>query len=179
MNKNIDCPPLDPETWPNEISHLKTGFAGQLNIYRTMAHHPALLASWSDLRGHIVTENALGLERLEIVILRVAFRLGSDYEWSHHVGRSRKIGMSDDRIFAVAEGFEAMADDDALIAHAVDDLLDNSKIDPERLDGLMQLVGKAGVFDMMATVGFYKTLGCIAETFGVPLDDGVELQTRG
>lgn len=158
---------------------MKTGFAGDLNIYRTMAHHPALLASWNDLRAHIVTENSLGLERLEIVILRVAHRLGSDYEWSHHVGRSRALGIPDERIFAVAKGVDALDPDDALIVQCVDDLLDHSRIDDARLQSLMDLVGKNGVFDMMATVGFYKTLGCIAETFDVPLDDGVSPQPRG
>ncbi len=174
MTDKIAFPPLDPATWPDRISHLKDSFAGQLNVYRVMAHHPDLLASWSDLRAHVVTKNALSLERLEVVILRVATRLGSDYEWSHHVVRARALGMSDERIFSVAGDPQAMDAEDGLIVKAVDDLLDYTKIGPERLEALVALVGKTGVLDMMATVGFYKTLGCIVETFGAPLDDGIE-----
>lgn len=174
MSNDISYPPLDPATWPDRINHMTDSFAGRLNVYRVMAHNPDLLASWSDLRAHVVTENSLGPERLEIVILRVASRLGSDYEWSHHVSRSRTLGMSDERIFSIAGDPSAMEVEDALIAQAVDDLLDASKLEHERLAALVALVGRTGVLDMMATVGFYKTLGCIAETFDLPLDEGIE-----
>ncbi len=44
--------PLSDSDWPAEISDMLPGFAGKLNVYRTMAHHPALLRAWSDLREH-------------------------------------------------------------------------------------------------------------------------------
>ena len=166
--------PLPPEEWPERIGHLRDDFAGRLNVYRVMAHHPDLLASWRDLRAHVVTRNALGAVRLEIAILRTAVRLGSDYEWSHHVDRSRALGMEDERIFSVAGSPDAMLPEDAVIARCVDTLLDRTRLEPAELEALERLVGKPGVLDLMATVGFYKSLGCIAETFAIPLDDGVE-----
>jgi len=40
------CPPFADEDWPSEIADMRDGFAGALNVYRTMAHHPALLKAW-------------------------------------------------------------------------------------------------------------------------------------
>lgn len=174
MANSNSYPPLDPQDWPDRLHHMRDGFAEHLNIYRVMAHNPDLLANWNDLRQHLVLESALGAERLEVVILRVGARLGVNYEWSHHVGRSRAIGIEDARIFSIAGNLDEMTEDDATIARAVDELLDDTRLGPETLDKLDVLVGKAGVLDLMATVGFYKTLGCIAETFSVPLDEGVE-----
>lgn len=167
----VSMTPRSPEDWPQEIADLQDGFAGRLNIYRVMAHHPALLKSWVDLRAHIVTRNALGPERLEVAILRIATRLGSRYEWTHHVERARVIGFSSARIDTIAGPLGDMAEDDALIAGAVDALIEETRLSPTQVEILSATVGKEGVFDLMATVGFYKTLGCIAETFEVPLTD--------
>ena len=65
---------------------LRDGFAGQLNVYRTMAHHPALVRAWAPMRQHVVKDTALGLERSEVVILRTGHRMGSAYEWAHRLG---------------------------------------------------------------------------------------------
>ena len=40
-------------------------------------------------------------------------------------------------------------------------------------DALAARVGKPGVLDLIATVGFYVTLGAIANSFDPPLDEGV------
>src|SRR5690606_6271144 len=90
--------PLADAAWPDEVAHMLDGFAGQLNVYRVMAHHPALLQAWSDYRNHVVLENALGAELSEVAILRTGHRLGSPYEWAHHVKRARLLGMKDARI---------------------------------------------------------------------------------
>ena len=135
-----------------------------------MAHHPALVAAWAPLRAHVVTANALGPERQEVTILRVAARLNAPYEWAHHVDRAGKIGMSKDRIESIAGDPEGMSHEDALIAGAVDDLIDGTRLPQERSDALQAVVGPEGVFDLLATVGFYTTLGYIVNSFDVPLD---------
>lgn len=173
-SSNSSYPPLPSETWPAELSELRGSFAEQLNIYKTMAHHPALLQSWAALRAHIVTENALGPELQEVCILRTGYRLGSSYEWNHHVSRSRAIGMKDARIFSITGPFDQMAGPDAVIAKAVDRMIDTAELSTALQTELVALVGTKGMFDLIATVGFYKILGTIANSFDVPLDAGIE-----
>jgi hypothetical protein len=59
---------------------------------------------------------------------------------------------------------------DAVLAQAVDDLFDIKRLSEASRNALTDLVGKEGVLDLMATVGFYSTLGFILNTFEVPLD---------
>lgn len=146
------------------------GFAGRLNVYRTMARHPALLRAWRDLREHVVNATALGPERSEVVILRTGVNLGSEYEFQHHVVRARARGLSDARISALQGAPEEMEPEDATLAHAVDELFWASKLEPEDAAAVTALVGQAGLLDLMATVGFYSTLGFILNTLEVPLD---------
>ena len=97
---------------------MRTGFAGEFNVYRTMAHlqsrtccGPGRRCAW-----HVVKESALGAERSELVILRAACRMGSPYEWAHHVTRARKLGMAEGASPPCAQP----PGEDGLIARAVD-----------------------------------------------------------
>lgn len=146
---------------------MQGGFAGKLNVYRTMAHHPELLRAWAPLRQHLVKDTALGPERSELVILRCAHRMGSAYEWAHHVTRSRLLGITDARIAAMRLLPEGA---DGIIARSVDALFD-AKALPLSLEAeLSALVGRKGVFDLVATVGFYSVLGYILMTYDTPIE---------
>ncbi|KAB6716442.1 MULTISPECIES: carboxymuconolactone decarboxylase family protein [Roseobacteraceae] len=162
--------PLTDAQWPNDIADLRGGFAGALNVYRTMAHHPALVRAWAPLRQHIVKDTALGVERSEVVILRTGVRLGSAYEWAHHVSRARALGFSDERILAI----KAMPEgEDGMIVRAVDALLDDHRLPIPLERELAKCLGREAVFDLIATVGFYSVLGSILMTYETPIDDDI------
>ncbi|MCR8548987.1 carboxymuconolactone decarboxylase family protein [Salipiger sp. P9] len=162
--------PLSDADWPEAALALRDGFAGKLNVYRVMAHHPALLAAWAPLRKHIVLDSALGLDRSEVVILRTAHRFGSAYEWAHHVSRARKLGFSDARIAALRDMPEG---EDGLIARAVDALIDQRRLPPELDAELAAALGREAVFDLIATVGFYSVLGYLLMSYDTPIDDAI------
>lgn len=164
------CPPLPDADWPVGIADMKSGFAGALNVYRTMAHHPALLKAWAPLRQHIVKDSALGPVRSEVVILRAAHRMGSAYEWAHHVSRARALGFPDARIQAI----RSMPDgEDGLIVRAVDALFDRHRLDADLEAALAAALGREGVFDLIAMVGFYSVLGFLLMTYETPLDTAI------
>lgn len=170
MTNATDIGPIPDPLWPDEVADLREGFAGKLNIYRTMAHDPDLLRAWAPLRQHLVTNSALGPERAEIVILRVGVRLGSSYEWAHHVSRARALGLSDRRIAAVLHQGQ---DEDAVLIRAVDAILEQHKLPGPLERELRAEIGTQAVFDLIATVGFYLTLGTILMTYDVPIDEAV------
>jgi alkylhydroperoxidase family enzyme len=164
------CQPLSDADWPEDIADLRSDFAGALNVYRVMAHHPGLLRAWSALRQHVVVDSALGTERSEVVILRTAHRFGSAYEWAHHVSRARKLGFPDHRILAIRGQPDG---EDGLIVGAVDALLDDRALSPVLEAKLATAIGRTAVFDLIATVGFYSVLGYLLKTYDTPIDDAV------
>lgn len=165
--------PIPDDCWPDTIADMRTGFAGGLNVYRTMAHHPELLRSWEALREHVVNQTTLGATFSEIVILRTGVRLGSDYEWQQHIIRARKAGLTDARIARLKGPLADITGDDHLLAEAVDDLFDDHRLSDEIQAEVIGLVGKHGLMDLIATVGFYKTLGFILNSFETPLDQDI------
>ncbi|MBO0746248.1 MAG: carboxymuconolactone decarboxylase family protein, partial [Candidatus Dormibacteraeota bacterium] len=72
-----------------------------INLYRTLAAHPALLDTWMEyawgLRRAEHTPRALR----ELVILRVAQLTGAAYEWAAHVKMARAAGVDEAKISAL------------------------------------------------------------------------------
>lgn len=167
--------PLDDAAWPEPIADLRDGFAGALNVYRTMAHHPALLRAWAPLRQHLVKDTALGPENAEVVVLRTGVRLGSAYEWAHHVSRARALGMDDARIKAIRDTPQMQ---DALLVQSVDAIVDTHILPDPLVRRLTATYGQEAVFDIIATVGFYTVLGTILKTYNVPLDTAIANDLR-
>lgn len=166
--------PLTDSEWPSSAEHLREGFSGQLNVYRVMAHNPALLCAWENLRNHVVRANALSMDRLELVILRAGHKADSAYEWAHHVVRGRAAGLSEERIRSAAR--PRLPDDlsgDQLMLRAVDELLDNTRLSSATINALQAEIGKQAILDLIATVGMYTTLAFILKSFSTPIDDDI------
>ncbi len=102
------------------------------------------------------------------MILRAAHRIGSPYEWAHHVSRARVLGMSDTRIAALQGEPEG---EDGLIVRAVDALFDEKRLSLALEAELAAAIGRTGVFDLVATVGFYSVLGYMLMTYETPIDE--------
>lgn len=165
--------PLPPTDWPGTLDDMRGGFAARLNVYGLMAHHPDLLRAWSGFRHHVVLANSLGEAFSEVVILRTGVRLGSDYEWCHHIVRGRAAGLSDDRISSLRGAPEAMDKVDRILCRAVDELFDDRALSADSQQALIDLVGVSGMLDVMATVAHYSMLGFMLNSFRADLDADV------
>jgi len=51
-------------------------------------------------------------------------------------------------------------------------------ISPQMQGPLEAEIGKEGIFDLIATVGFYSTLGFMLNSFPPPLDEGIARELR-
>lgn len=177
--------PVGDADWPDAVADMLGGFAGKLNVYRVMAHNPALLSAWSGLRGHVVTGGALTEQQKEIVILRTGHRWASSYEWAHHVSRGRLTGLSDFRIARTAApsgdwGPESVGDrdheEDIALLTGTDELLDDGRLSSPTRIRLAQFLTPAAILDVMATIGMYTTLAFIVNTHETPIDADVASQ---
>lgn len=165
--------PLDDAQWPAELEWLRGGFATQLNVYRAMAHHPALLAAWTNLRNHLTIGTTLPARWRELAILRIAGFIESRYEWLHHVERGRVAGLTESEITALAnrDASSAFGDADNTLLRTTDALLDGHGLTAQQVKAASAHMSPQQLLDLMATVGMYITLGFILKTFRIPLED--------
>ena len=170
-NSNL-LAPLPVDEWDDAIQHIADRLQNPLNIHKLIAHNPALMEAYTPLRYHAVRDSSLTDRQREILILRVAHQIQSEYEWRHHVARGRAAGLADGEIERVKQGAQAdgWSIDERYIIACVDQILDKQQLDGDTAAGLIESIGKEGLLDAVFTVAVYIALGSLLNTFDVPID---------
>jgi 4-carboxymuconolactone decarboxylase len=144
-----------------------------LNLHRVLAHSPGMLADWLQWAERVLRDNSLDERDRELVILRVAVRWRSDYEWGMHASLALRIGMSDTDLRAVAEGPECRhwnAWETTLLA-ATDQVLDRRPVDDALWSKLAETWSSRQLVDFMMTVAEFSLVAMMLTNFRIPLEN--------
>ena len=177
VQDHLKLPPLPVADWSATLEHVIADMQGRpLNVHALMANHPELLQAWWPFRNHAVGGGSLGRRLGELVILRVAGHLQSWYEWGSHVERALACGLTLAEVERIRQGAQApgWAAEEALLLKAVDELIAGHAISETTLADLYQHYSARQVLDLIAIQGMYVLLGCMINTWGLPLDDHVQ-----
>jgi alkylhydroperoxidase family enzyme len=176
-------PPLPPDEWSEELRPLAAFAAsgeelslGDLNIFRTLARHPALFQSWAPFGGWLLTQATLSFEDRELVILRTGFNCGSPYEWGQHVRIALNGGMSRETIDRVAEGpdAEGWSPREAALLRAADDLHASARISDANWDALIGELDERQLIELCVLVGQYHLVAFMLNSVGVEPEPGLD-----
>ena len=146
------------------------------NMSMTLANHPSLAKAFYTLGRHLLLDSSVPHRLRELVTLRVAIRVKSEYEWYHHVRFGKRIGLTDAEIEAIRLGAEApnWADDERAVLRCVDDLLDRNRIEDATWRDLNRALDRRQVMDLVATIGNYVMTSWLIAGFGVAIEPGFE-----
>jgi alkylhydroperoxidase family enzyme len=75
---------------------------GILNLHRMMAHAPALMKATGDLTFVFRRDTAITRALVELVIMRTAQVLDSEYIWTRHLPLARECGVTESQIAELA-----------------------------------------------------------------------------
>ena len=145
--------------------------ARQVNLYRSLAHAPELLQAWMDwawaLRERCETPRSLR----EIMILRTAVVMRSEYEWQQHVAMAQNAGVSDDKIQAVAAWQTSDLYDRAERAALMltDAMLTGNVTDSVHAE-LGQHFTDSERVELVLTAGFYAMVPRVLDACRVPVE---------
>ena len=73
------------------------------NLYRQLANHPKLIAAWSEFARTLRHESRTPRALRELMILRGAQLMHSEYEWAQHLKMARKAGVREAQIAELAD----------------------------------------------------------------------------
>lgn len=168
--------PLPPDQWDPSLQHILDAMNGQpLRVHCLLANHPALFSAWWNYRMHSVQGGDLEQRDCELVILRVAVRMKAWYEWAAHVDRGLAAGMSLEDVLRVATGpaADAWSQKDSALLLAVDQLLDQQRIDSESRATLEIFFSKTQIIDIISLQGMYVTIACLIGTWPIEIEDDI------
>ncbi len=146
------------------------------NIMMVMGNHPRLGQIYNQWGKYFLMENSLSTRQLELLILRVSWRVKSAYEWHNHVGYGMNAGLTLDDIAAVRDYPQGdhWAGEDAALLQSVDDLIDDNKISDATWAALSITLSKQQLMDLTFTIGHYVMTSWALSSFGVPIEGGAD-----
>jgi 4-carboxymuconolactone decarboxylase len=139
-------------------------------LFRTLAHHPALLRRVNALGGLFLTASELPARERELVIVRVAWRTGSDYELAHHVELGRRADLTEEELSWLTSPDGTWRSQDGALVHLVDDLVAHDVVRDVTWASLASRWDDAQLLELLVLVGFYRMLAGLLNSVRVPLD---------
>jgi 4-carboxymuconolactone decarboxylase len=142
-----------------------------------LAHHVELGAAWlafTDLLAGSAATLDAGLR--ELAILRVAWRTGSDYEWTQHVRIGRHAGLTTEQLHAVPDGpaSSGWTPRERLVLEAVDQVVDRSGVDPTTWAALAGHLDAAPLLELSFVIGAYLCFATVTNSVGLAADPPTE-----
>lgn len=158
---------------------LKSGINGPggqpLNIFGTLAHHPAVLKRFLTYAGYFLNKGLLPPREREIVILRVGWNCRSVYEFGQHTVIGERVGVTRNEIVALTKELSehAWSQVDADLITMCDELCDDNCVSDATWARLAARWNEAELTELVMVAGTYRLVSGYLNTMGVQLDDGV------
>ncbi|MGH8794299.1 MAG: carboxymuconolactone decarboxylase family protein [Stackebrandtia sp.] len=153
-----------------EFARLRAAGREPLNLHKTAAHAPQLLAPLLDLI-HAARHECQTSRRLrELVIVRTAQIEESDYELAHHLRMAREAGIDDSELAALAEWRDSGRFDErerAALAFA-EHIAAGSRRDDAALD---RLFTPREIVELTMTASCYVMIARAIRAWDVRLED--------
>jgi alkylhydroperoxidase family enzyme len=141
------------------------------NLYKALANHPALVASWTEFSKTLRHDTRTPRALRELVILRGAQLMRSEYEWAQHLAMARKAGVRESQIENLAAwrtSAEFNAKEKAALA------LGEAVTQGQVSDEVYRLASKEfdhhDYVELALVAAFYAMVGRMLDAMGVELE---------
>lgn len=149
----------------------------RLNVFRTLLHRPKSAKAIADLLFSLLAETPLGHRRRELIIMRLGWSTGSEYEWTQHWPIAQEVfGCTADELLALRDWKAASCFDavDRAVLTATDELVQTGDLCDETWKACFDNVGRDAAIDMVASIGTWLLISKMARGLRIPLEEGVE-----
>lgn len=155
------------------VPYREEGAPVPFNIFRTLAHAPAVTKGFSSMGSRLLNETALDVKIRELVINSISLKLDAPYEWSHHAKMALDAGATMDELEALKTGdlgrFGPVERACLAYAHKVDDAaVTDADVDELRKAGL----DDTRIVELTVLAGFYGMTARFLLAMDVEVDAG-------
>ncbi|MEU5880509.1 carboxymuconolactone decarboxylase family protein [Spirillospora sp. NPDC047279] len=200
--------PLAPEDWDERTRAMLRGHVKRIDRYLSdapgaprmpnalgvLGHHAQLAGAWLNYNGVLLDDPALAPRHRELMILRVAWRTGSTYEWVQHARIAAGLGITPAEIDALADDADragatgrpgsgragpGRADEavpggwtplERLLLDATDQLIDGCRIGDATWTALQEHLDARQLLEATFVVGSYLCLAMVFNSVALELD---------
>ena len=147
-----------------------------INLYATLVRFPTLYRPRAVQSAYIRTGSTLSGRVREMLILRIGWLCGAEYEWAQHAPIARREGLTDDEVRGIAIGPDASRWSrlDAALLRATDELYRDDTISDTTWATLDESYGERELIDIVITVAGYRMVSMVLNSIGVQREPGAE-----
>ena len=145
------------------------------NLYKALGNHPQLIAAWAEFSKTLRHDTRTPRALRELVILRGAQLMRSEYEWAQHLPMARKAGVSEAQIQSLSSWktsphFDAREQ----AALALGEAVTQGRVGDEVYALAMKHFDHHDYVELAVVAAFYAMVGRMLDAMGVQLEPEVQ-----
>ena len=158
-----------------DAAELIPAFA-ELNIFRALLHRPKTAKALADLLLSLLFGGELDNRLRELVIMRIGWATGSNYEWTQHWSIAQnqfgcsKTDLLELRDWRSSQHFGA---EETAVLEATDQLLETGDLDADLFARCFELFGRDATIELVTAVGTWRLVSKFTKALEIPLEEGV------
>jgi len=168
--KMVDTETTDPEL--KDVFEKMKQRGTVLNVYRMMAWSPALAKVWAPFARGLRTELSVPRRLRELLIVQIACRHESRYEYGHHAHMALVEGVTQPQLASLPHWHDSnlFDADESLVLQLADDLTHASGATAATMKALLERFGEKHVMELLATGAFYCAVARIVNSLDCELE---------
>jgi 4-carboxymuconolactone decarboxylase len=147
---------------------------GLIGPFNAFVHAPGVGGRLSSLGRVVRFETSLDRRLSEVAIITVAAGWKAEFEWWAHARMAREHGVADAVVDAIGQGQEPsfVAADERVVYTVARQLTETGQLGQDAFGAAQQLLGDAGLVELVSLCGYYTTVSFLLNAFTVPLPAG-------
>jgi alkylhydroperoxidase family enzyme len=148
--------------------------SGPPSIFTTLGQHPRLFRAWLRYSAHLMPFGLLPRPDTELVILRVAWRCRSAYEWQQHVPIALLVGLTPDEVAGVADPSPAggFTERQRTLLAVSDELLARRELSDATWSAVQASLRDREAIELCLLIGHYQGLASTIGALGIQVEQG-------
>jgi alkylhydroperoxidase family enzyme len=152
-------------------------YMAELSIFQVLLNHPQLARGVNDLLATMLWHGALDSRLRELVIMRIGWLTGCDYEWTQHWRVASGLGVTTEDLLGVRDWqeYDGFGPTERAVLAATDDVVRDGAVSAASWAGCeRELHGdKTVLIELVTAIGAWRMIASILQSLQVPLEDGV------
>jgi alkylhydroperoxidase family enzyme len=145
------------------------------NLYKALGNHPKLAGAWTEFSKTLRHDTRTPRALRELVILRGAQLMQSEYEWAQHLRMARNSGVREAQILEL-QNWRASGEFDAKerAALAIAEAVTEGRVSDAVYTEAMRHFDHHDYVELAIVAAFYAMVGRMLDAMGVQLEPEIE-----
>jgi alkylhydroperoxidase family enzyme len=147
----------------------------ELNIFRVLLRQPVLAKGVADMLVALLLRGKLDARLRELVIMRLGWATGSEYEWTQHWRVALELGVSEEDLLALRDwpASDRFGPAERAVLTATDEVLESGQVSAQTFAECRSRVGgDEEILELVSAIAWWRMVSTLLRSCEIPLEEG-------